>query len=136
MGQTVDKYFVTDRKPLMGQEIGFKPRYISSIDSVMDSCVVAGKINFLTEKSYTSKRKKKNADGTEEAIVKPYFSFTLKDESGSLIAVVFPSKANYHKMQLLKNGDSVLVSGKITKFNDKFEISVRDINLCSIPNKN
>lgn len=136
MGQTVDKYFVTDKKLIMGQEIAFKPRFISSIDSVMEDCVVAGKINFLTEKTYNSKRKKKNKDGTEEAIVKPYFSFTLKDESGSLLAVVFPSKTNYHKMQLLNNNDSVLVRGRITKFNEKFEISVKDINLCTIPNKN
>lgn len=136
MGQTIDKYNVNDKKVLFGNEIGFKPRHISSIDSVMDNCVVAGKINFLTEKSYTSKRMKKNKDGTEEPIVKPYFSFTLKDDSSSIVAVVFPSKANYHKMQLLKNGDTVLVKGNISKFNEKFEISVKDISFCSIPNKN
>lgn len=136
MGHTIDKYVVSDKKVLIGNEINFRPRHISSIDQVMDNCVIAGKINFLTEKSFTSKRKKKNKDGTEEPVVKPYFSFTLKDDSGSIIAVIFPSKANYHKMQLLKNGDSVLVRGNITKFNEKFEISAKDISFCKIPNKN
>lgn len=136
MGQTMDKYLVSDKKALIGEVINYSPRHISSINSVMDNCVVAGTINFLTEKTFTSKRKKKNKDGTEEPIVKPYFSFTLKDSSGTVIAVIFPSKANYHKMHLLKNGDTVLLRGPISKFNEKFEISVKEINFCKIPNKN
>ena len=50
-----DKYMVVDKKAIMGNEINFSPRHISSINSESESCVVAGKINFLTEKTYTSK---------------------------------------------------------------------------------
>ncbi len=135
MTKTMDKYFVTNKKVIIGSEINFNPRYISSIKSKMDSCVVAGKINFLTEKTYKSKRTKTNKDGTKEEIIKPFFNFQIKDDSGSLLAVIFPSKANYHKMHLLKNGDCILVKGKIETFNDKFEISIKDISLCQIPNK-
>ena len=81
MGHSQDKYMVTDKQTIMGNEINFSPRHISSVNSESDNCVVAGKINFLTEKTYNSKRKVKNKDGTEEPMVKPYFNFTLKDDS-------------------------------------------------------
>ena len=134
--QTKDKYFVSDKKVLIGNEIEFNPRYISSVDRAVDNCVLAGSINFLTERSFTSKFKKKNKDGTEEDVVKPYFSFNIKDSSGSINAVIFPSKANYHKMHLLKNSDIILVKGKVSKYNEKFEIMVKDLSLCAIPNRN
>jgi len=136
MNQAKEKYFVTNQSVLIGKEISFNPRFISTINKTFDSCVIAGRINFLTERSFTSKRKKKNKDGTEEPIVKPYFNFSIKDSSSTIGAVVFPSKTNYHKMHLLKNGDCVVVSGKISKFNDKFEITVKDISYCRIPNQN
>lgn len=138
LGHSQDKYMVVDKKAIMGNEINFSPRHISSVNSESEICVVAGKINFLTEKTYTSKRKHKNKDGTEEPMIKPYFNFTLKDDSGSIQAVVFPSKANYHKMHLLKNGDTILVKGAVKRstFNEKFSISVKDISFCTIPNKN
>ena len=136
MKKTIDKYFVSEKKVLIGSEINFNPRYISTINNKMDSCVIAGKINFLTEKTYKSKRTKTNKDGTKEEVIKPFFNFQLKDDSSTILAVIFPSKANYHKMHLLKNGDSVIVKGKIDTFNDKFEIVVKDISFCKIPNKN
>lgn len=135
MNKTIDKYFVTDKKLLIGNDINFNPRYISSIKSKADTCVVAGTINFLTEKTYKSKRTKTKKDGTKEEIIKPFFNFQLKDSSGSILAVIFPSKANYHKMHLLKNGDTIIVKGKIDTFNDKFEICIKDISLCKIPSK-
>jgi len=135
IGQTVDKYFVTDKKVIVGKEINFNPRHISSLTTPTDLCVVAGRINFLTEKTYKSKRTKTNKDGTKEQIVKPYFNFQIKEDSASLHAVIFPSKANYHKMHLLKNGDQILVMGKLERYNDRLELSVKDISLCKIPSK-
>lgn len=136
LGHMKDKYVVSDKKEVVGDEITFNPRYISSIQEVCDNCVVAGKINFLTERTYKSKRTKKNKDGTEERIEKPYFNFTLKDDTSSINVVVFPSKAMYHKMHLLSNGNTVLVQGKVERYNDKFEIMAKKINFCTIPNKN
>lgn len=131
-----DKYMVKDVKVIVGNEINFQPKHISSIKEPCEDCVIAGKISFLTERTFNSKRKKKNKDGTEEPIVKPYFNFTLRDSSASISAVIFPSKAKYHKMNLLSDGNEVLVRGRISKYNDKLEIFVKDISLCSLPSKN
>ncbi len=135
IGLSKDKYMVKDIKTIVGNEIKFQPKHISSIKDPCEDCVIAGKINFLTERSFTSKRKKKNKDGTEEAIQKPYFSLTIKDSSASMTAVIFPSKTKYHKMNLLSDGNEVLVRGKVIKYNDKLEMSIRDISLCKLPNK-
>lgn len=130
-----DKYMVENKKVVIGQDITFNPRYISSINKEYESCVIAGKINYITEKKFLSKRVKKNKDGTEERIEKPYFNFQIKDSSGKINGVIFPSTANYHKMNLIKNGDMLLLQGKISKFNDSFEIVAKNISSCSLVDK-
>lgn len=132
--QNEDKYIVTNKKVLIGKEITFRPRYISSIKKPMENCVVAGKILFINEKTFTPKRAKQKEN--EESNVKPYFTFQIKDETGSLHAVIFPSKTNYHKMNLLKQEDSIIVSGRVNTFNGNFEIMVKDISFCEIADKN
>lgn len=136
LGHMKNKYVVSEKREVVGDEISFNPRYISSVQEVCDNCVVAGTINFLTERTYKSKRTKKNKDGTEERIEKPYFNFTLKDDTANINVVVFPSKAMYHKMHLLSNGNTVLVQGKVERYNEKFEIMAKKISFCTIPNKN
>ncbi len=131
-----DKYVVSNKKVVLGDEIMFNPRVISSIKAPMEQCVVAGTINFFNEKSYKSKKVVKNKDGSEEQLVKPYFSFNVRDNSGNINVVVFPSKAGYHKMHLLKDGNCVLVQGRVEKYNDKFEIMAKKISFCEIPSKN
>ena len=127
-----NKYIVKDKQALVGEIIEFHPRFINSIGKdKIEVCVIAGKINYLTEKTYKSKRTKKNKDGEEERIEKPYFTFSVKDDTGVINAIVFPNKKNYHKMHLLKDGDTVLIQGKLDKFNDKFEVVTSKINLCS-----
>lgn len=135
LDSTSNKFLVKNKKKLIGDEIEFNPRYIKTINSTMDCCCVAGKVGFLTERSYKSKRVKKNKDGTEEPIVKPYFNFNIKDETGNINVVVFPTKEGYHKMHLFKDGDTVLIQGRVDKYNGKFEIMAKKISLCEIPLK-
>jgi DNA polymerase III epsilon subunit family exonuclease len=130
-----DKYFVADKKAFVGGEITFNPRFIRTINRIFDSCVIAGKLNFLTEKTFKKKTKKLDESGAPIVEDKPYFSFQIKDDTGSLNGVIFPTKANYHKMHLLKNGDTVAVQGRISKFNENFEIMADKISFCTIPNK-
>lgn len=131
-----DKYVVSNKKVVLGDEIMFNPRVISSIKAPMEQCVVAGTINFLSERSYKSKKIVKKKDGTQEQVVKPYFSFNVRDSSGAINVVVFPSKAGYHKMNLLKDGNTVLIQGRVEKYNDKFEIMAKKISFCEVPTKN
>ena len=131
-----DRFVVEDKRLMVGKEIVYNPRRIKSINRCIEDCILAGEICFLREKSFTSKRTKKNENGEEEQIIKPYFSFQLKDDSGSIYAVYFPTKASYHKMHLLKNGDNVVIQGNISQYNGNFEIKVNSISLCSIPKTN
>ncbi len=132
----LDKYLVSDKRVIVGDEIHFNPRVISSIKKEYENTVIAGKIFFLTERTYKSKRKVKTKDGEEKELEKPLFRFQIKDNTGAINAIIFPSKVNYHKMHLLKNGDTILVQGKVEKYNDNYEIVVKNISLCTIPDKN
>lgn len=131
-----DRFVVEDRRLMIGKEIVYNPRRIKSINRCIEDCILAGEICFLTEKSFTSKRTKKNEFGIDEQIIKPFFNFQLKDDSGSIYAVYFPTKASYHKMHLLKNGDNIVLQGKISQYNGNYEINVKSISLCSIPKAN
>ena len=118
---------------MIGEEINVDPQTIKDTTKVGTGVILAGKIKFLTQKTYKSKRTEKNENGEEVQIEKPYFRFVLEDKTGSIGAVVFPSKANYHKMNLLDNGNIIAVKGDITEFNGKMEISVKSISYCEIP---
>ncbi len=131
-----DKYFLLDKKPLVGDEITFNPRYIRTITKQYDSCVVAGKIYNINERTFKKKSKKPDKNGEFIVEDKPFFSFQIKDDTGSINGVIFPSKTVYHKMHLLKNGDTIAVQGRIGKFNDNFDIMAGKISFCTIPNKN
>lgn len=129
-----DKYIVEDMKVIVGKDIMLSPRYIASINRVYEDCAIAGTIENLTERTFERTRKKK--DSTEvETITKVLFNFRIKDDTGAIYSVIFPSKKNYHKMNLLKNGDKVIVEGKVSKYNGAFEMNAKNISLCSIPSK-
>ena len=132
-----DKFVVNDKKVIVGDEVTFNPKFIKSVKEPSENCVIAGKINFLTEKTYLSKRTKKNKEGEEERIEKSFFKFSVKDQTGSMGVVIFPSKSNYHKMHLLKDGDTVVVQGKVSKnsYSDKLEVMARKINFCTMPDE-
>lgn len=136
MSANQDRFLVENKRVLVGSEITYNPRFIKSIKREYEDCVLAGTLSSLGEKSFASKRTKKDESGQEVPIIKPYFSFTLKDESGTIFGAIFPSKANYHKMNLLTVGQSVAVQGKIQKFNGNYEIVAKNISLCDIPSKN
>ena len=133
MNASRDRFVVENKEVRVGKEITYNPRRIKTINRVYDDCVIAGTINFITEKMYKSKRTEINKDGVEEQIEKPFFNFQVKDDSGMMRGVLFPSKANYHKMGLIANGQTVIVQGKISKYNGNFEITAKNISVCSIP---
>lgn len=127
------RYPVINKRLLMGEEITVDPQTIKDTTKVGTGVILAGRIKFLTQKTYKSKRTQKNENGEEVQIEKPYFRFMLEDKTGSIGAVVFPSKANYHKMNLLDNGNTIVVKGDISEFNNKMEISIKSISYCEIP---
>ncbi len=136
VAQSHDKYFVKNKRVIVGKEITSSARYINTVKREYESCVLGGKICFLAEKTFKRKNPKANKEGEEEFIEKPRFTFQLKDETGSMNCVVFPSKEAYHKMHLLSNGNTVVVEGKIQKWNGSFDMVVKKISLCDLPDKN
>ncbi len=127
------RYPVANKRLLIGEEITVDPQTIKDTTKAGAGVILAGKIKFFTQKTYKSKRTEKNENGEEVQIEKPYFRFVLEDKTGSIGAVVFPSKANYHKMNLLDNGNTIIVKGDISEFNNKMEISIKSISYCEIP---
>lgn len=130
-----DKYFVTDKKPLIGDEITFNPRFIRTIKMPIESTVVAGKIESLTERTFKKKTKKVDKDGQVIVEDRPYFSLSIRDDTGIIGGVIFTTKSQYHKMHLLNIGDMIAVQGRVTKFNERFEIMAQKISYCTLPNR-
>lgn len=122
------RYEVFNIRPLFGDPIETMPEHI--VDGEAEDRVFAGKIKYLTQRTY--KKMKKNKDGEEEEIEKPYFTFVLQDGMKNMNASYFPTKANYHKMNLLEDGMTVLIKGDVKLFREKFSLSVRAISLCDI----
>ena len=122
------RFTVLDIKPIIGDEIGIMPEHI--VDGEADNRVFAGKIKYLTLRTF--KKAKKQKDGTEIVEDKPYFTFVLQDKNKQMNMTHFPTKANVHKMNLLSDGMSVLVKGDVKLFREKFSMSVKAISLCSI----
>ena len=127
------RYPVANKRLLLGEEITVDPQTIKDTTKVGAGVILAGRVKFLTQKTYKSKRTEKNENGEEVQVEKPYFRFVLEDKTGNIGAVIFPSKANYHKMNLLDNGQTIIVKGDISEFNNKMELSVKSISYCEIP---
>ncbi len=122
------RFDVTNVRQLFGDEIDIMPEHI--VEGEADNRIFAGKIKYLTQRIF--KKKKKDKDGNETEEDKPYFTFTLQDGVKFMSASYFPTKANYHKMNLLEDGMTVLVKGDVKIFREKFSLSVKAISLCDI----
>lgn len=123
------RFEVYNIQSLFGEEITAMPEHI--VDGEADDRVFAGKIKFLTQRTF-KKVKKNKKTGEDEEVEKPYFTFILQDGMKSMSASYFPTKANYHKMNLLEDGMFVIVKGNVKIFREKFSLSVKAISLCEL----
>ena len=112
---------------LIGNPITVMPQAIGDFSKPALNVIFAGKIKFLTERKFTPKKPPKPGKEKED---KPMFTFTLEDRTGKVSAVVFPSKANYHKMQLLKDDDIIIIKGDLQQYNERLSLRVKDISYC------
>lgn len=98
--------------------------------SLTSDCVnvtIAGELNYITQKSYVSKRK--NSNGEE----KQYYSFTLIDNYGKTQCVYFPTKDTLEKFQQLEEKMSIAVVGDTEEFNGRVNFKVKGISKCTLP---
>lgn len=126
---TESGYEVKDISPIFGERLINKVRTIESVKCPMENIYLAGRINYLKKSTYN---KKYNKDGKEFEMEKTRFNFELVDHTGKIGAVVFPSKANIAKCDLLENGKDVVVLCNVEEYAGKLSMSVREIGFCKI----
>jgi len=133
---------VSEVEIVVGSLLDTSAFYIKDKQSAGEDVVFCGKIGYFRECSYTPKKKEKE-DKTEESEVstepkeRKFFKFSLEDFSGRVNAVFFSNKNNYEQMLSLKQGDSIIVSGKLEEDNYSGGVSLRvkNISRCTLPEK-
>ncbi len=116
---------VLDVEKLVGETIDQQPIAIAD-QSVGDTdTVICGVVQYYQKKMYTPKK----ATSTEE---KAFFSFQLKDETGSMRCVIFPTKTTFAQLETIEDGMQVVVMGKIDEFNGATSMRVKQISTCHI----
>ncbi len=128
----VVRYEVYEPEKIIGVDITPMPEYIKGQPDEKESVILAGEISNLAEKTYISRRTKKKG-GSEESY---YYTFTLTDKTASIPAIYFSNKTTYKKVNLLKDGDKILVIGNIRKGQREKTLSLKSISFCEIINKN
>ena len=102
---------------------------IDSLTTTMESAQIAGEILFLNEKSFESKRKDKDGN----SVIKHYFSFTLKDSTGRINCVYFPTKDGFEKTkEFLVEHKTIVASGVAEDFNGRMNFKVKTMEYCEI----
>lgn len=115
--------------PVIGDKIELKPMLVSAVNQPVTGLAVAGRMKFITKRTFTSKQK--NAAG--EFVQKDYFSFSLYDETdkASLSCVMFLSANDIEKFETLVENDYVVLFGDAEKFNERLNFKVKRISLCT-----
>ena len=102
---------------------------IDCLSTKMESAEIAGEILFLNEKSFESKRKDKEGN----TVIKHYFSFTLKDATGRINCVYFPTKDGFETAKsFLTENKTIIVSGSPEEFNGRVNFKVKNMADCEI----
>lgn len=124
-------YSIGTKEAYIGDVIDSDPIQISSIREAGEGIVIAGKISHV----YQSETKpKKDASGKIRP-TKKYFKFTLRDFSGEIELITFPSQTNMSKFEKLVVDSDVVVFGDVQEdsFSNGLIMRPRAINLCILP---
>lgn len=99
---------------------------ISSLKGAMPKVQICGKVGFLLERKFTSK--KPDAEGNFPE--KKYYSFNLNDGSGHINCVYFPLKSELEQEFPVVDGNKVLVVGDLEDYNGRINFKVKGISTC------
>ncbi len=64
---------------------------------------------------------------------KPFYIFDFEDGTGKTGGIYFTKKTTVEKIKALKEGDSIIIRGKIDNYKDKTSLTINKINLCKLP---
>ena len=116
-------------RPLFGGEIAPKPEFIKNVKTDKKSLILAGKVENLQKKAYEVKK------GKTKGQTKFYYSFVLNDTTGRIEARHFAKSSTEAKMDLVKEGDSILILGDVETFAGRQTLYVHALSLCALPEK-
>lgn len=129
----VARYDVNIIKKVFGGDIAPKPEYIKNISKPKTSCILAGKIADIVKKAFTIKKGKRQGEE------KSYFSFNLKDSSGTIECIYFCPKANEKTMDAISENAStmtLLFVGDIQKgLSGRLTYYIKKLSTCSLVEK-
>ena len=103
--------------PIDDPNMGDTAVYIE--DAKSGSVVVCGKITEIVEKTTKTG--------------KPFFIIRIDDTTGKLSGVYFTRTKTYDKIKRLKEGDAIIVSGRMGEYNGNPSFTMEKINLCEFP---
>lgn len=130
---------VENVEPIIGNLTDKEAYYIKDKKQSEEEVVFCGRIKFIKVFSYTPKRKKAEEKPEEGGEIKErkFFKFLLEDFTDQVSCTYFSSSQTEPKMALLKENDSVIVSGKLEE--DKYTggngLMVKNISRCTLPEK-
>ena len=122
-------FCLEDVEDFLGQKVEQIALASCSLTSNSQNVTLAGQIDFITKKSYISKRKKTNGEE------KFYYSFVINDGYGKVNCVYFPSKDNFEKFEEIQEKMQIAVCGDAEEFNGRLNFKVKGIATCKIPPK-
>ncbi len=120
---------VTDIEKIVGLDVGNTAKQITSYKSAMQKVEICGKVAFFQKRTFIAKK----ADATGNFPEKQYYTFNLKDPSGSIHCVYFPLKNDVDKPLTIVDGDEVILIGDFDDYNGKLSFKVKGISKCKLP---
>ncbi len=125
--EKLPRYKVSEPMIVFGSEIMPLPEYIKNLKGEKLSCILAGKVELLTEKEYLPRRNK--AKGSDEKM--KYYTFKLNDESGAVNCIHFCNKTSQKHFKLIEEGGYVLCKGDYLKRNNgDMQYLIKAMALC------
>ncbi|MDE7452825.1 MAG: ribonuclease H-like domain-containing protein, partial [Clostridia bacterium] len=108
---------------LEGTEKQTRAVYLSDLNFESEKVVVCGRIEDIRERSYKNKKDQE----------KPYYSFTLSDETAMHRITYFTRVKSIDKIKALKIGDSIVCTGKAEIYNGDLRFTANTIDYGKVP---
>ena len=127
----INKIQIDEIQTFIGKPIEAEPVHISRLpmeDTAEATCV--GVVSKLNKSTFIKKPTKEDDEPKE----KTKFTFTLTDSTGSIKVILFPSEKDIMRLDLIAEGQELLVHGNISNYNNNYNLRARAISLCKILN--
>ncbi|MDE6867877.1 MAG: ribonuclease H-like domain-containing protein [Clostridia bacterium] len=119
----VRSFEISDFSFLEGTEKQSRAVYLSDLNFESEKVVVCGRIEDIRERSYKNKKDQE----------KPYYSFTLSDETAMQRITYFTRLKSLDKIKALKIGDSIVCTGKTELYNGFLRFTANTVDYGKVP---